>query len=29
VPIDDLISYGFLKRYVWTIDFDVHEYRLA
>ena len=29
VRIDGLVSYGFLKRYVWTIDFDAHEYRLA
>jgi hypothetical protein len=29
VRIDGLISYGFLKRYLWTIDFDAREYRLA
>jgi hypothetical protein len=29
IRIDGLISHGFLKRYVWTIDFDTHEYRFA
>ena len=29
VRIDGLISYGFLKRYAWTIDFDAQEYPLA
>ena len=29
VRIDGLISHAFLSRYVWTIDFDSHEYRFA
>jgi hypothetical protein len=29
VRIDGLISHGFLRRYVWTIDFDAREYRFA
>jgi hypothetical protein len=29
VRIDGLISHGFLKRYMWTIDFDTREYRFA
>jgi hypothetical protein len=29
VRIDGLISHAFLKRYVWTIDFDTREYRFA
>lgn len=29
VRIDGLISHAFLKRYVWTIDFDKREYRFV
>ena len=29
VRIDGLISHAFLKRFVWTIDFDTREYRFA
>jgi len=29
VRIDGLLSHAFLKRYVWTIDFDAMEYRFA
>lgn len=29
VRIDGVISHAFLKRYVWTIDFDAREYRFA
>jgi Aspartyl protease len=29
VRIDGLISHAFLRRYVWTIDFDTREYRFA
>jgi hypothetical protein len=29
VRVDGLISHAFLKRYVWTIDFDAREYRFA
>jgi hypothetical protein len=29
VRIDGLISHAFLKRYVWTIDFDTREYRFG
>jgi hypothetical protein len=29
VRIDGLISHAFLKRFVWTIDFDAREYRFA
>jgi hypothetical protein len=29
VRVDGLISHAFLKRYVWTIDFDTMEYRFS
>lgn len=29
VRIDGLISHAFLKRYVWTIDFDARTYQFA